>query len=112
MYRLITESLLGLILEVDKLRFAPCLPESWTTFKIHYRYRETHYHITFHSRDGGSAVERVSVDGNEQRERCVPLIDDRNDHNVDVELAPASAPDANGSANRASQAVTSKNCAP
>ena len=26
MYRLITESLLGLRLEVDKLRFAPCLP--------------------------------------------------------------------------------------
>ena len=29
MYRLITESLLGLHLEVDKLRFAPCLPANW-----------------------------------------------------------------------------------
>ena len=29
MYRLITESLLGLRLEVDKLRFAPCLPPDW-----------------------------------------------------------------------------------
>ena len=29
MYRLIVESLLGLRLEVDKLRFAPCLPADW-----------------------------------------------------------------------------------
>src|SRR6202040_4257626 len=41
MYRLITESLLGLRLEVNYLRFAPCIPQSWPSFKIHYRYRET-----------------------------------------------------------------------
>ena len=46
MYRLIIESLLGLRLDVDKLRFAPCLPADWSSFKIHYRYRETFYHIT------------------------------------------------------------------
>ncbi len=45
MYRLIVESLLGLRLEVDKLRFAPCLPADWKGFKMHYRYRETVYHI-------------------------------------------------------------------
>src|SRR5450432_3441428 len=50
MYRLITESLLGLHLEVDalgtaRLRLAPCLPKEWSGFKIHYRYRETLYHI-------------------------------------------------------------------
>src|SRR6202034_3727531 len=46
MYRLITESLLGIHLEVDSLRFTPCLPADWPAFKIHYRYRETFYHIT------------------------------------------------------------------
>ena len=45
MYRLILESLLGLRLDVDKLHFAPCLPAHWTAFKLHYRYRETVYHI-------------------------------------------------------------------
>jgi cyclic beta-1,2-glucan synthetase len=84
MYRLITESLLGLILEVDKLRFAPCLPADWSSFQIHYRYRETHYRITIQNRGGGSTVERVTVDGIEQAERSVPLIDDRNDHHVEV----------------------------
>ena len=46
MYRLIVESLLGLRLEADKLRFEPCLPAEWEMFKVHYRYRETIYHIT------------------------------------------------------------------
>ena len=46
MYRLIIESLLGLRLEVDILSFAPCLPVEWNEYKIHYRYRETVYHIT------------------------------------------------------------------
>ncbi|HQU41426.1 MAG TPA: cyclic beta 1-2 glucan synthetase, partial [Pirellulales bacterium] len=84
MYRLITESLLGLILEVDKLRFAPCLPADWSSFIIHYRYRETHYHVTVHNRGGGCTVERVMVDGIEQTELSVSLIDDRNDHQVEV----------------------------
>jgi cyclic beta-1,2-glucan synthetase len=46
MYRLIVESLLGLKLEGNRLRFVPCLPRDWKTFKVHYRFRETLYHIT------------------------------------------------------------------
>ena len=87
MYRLITESLLGLHLDVDKLRFAPCLPLDWTFFKIHYRYRETFYHITFRKSGTGSSVTQVLLDGNEQLEKCVPLVDDRNDHLVDIEVS-------------------------
>jgi cyclic beta-1,2-glucan synthetase len=94
MYRLITESLLGLILEVDKLRFAPCLPPSWSTFKIHYRYRETFYHITVHNRGSGSTVERVAVDGSDQPEPYVPLFDDRKEHQVEVVVGRASNPSA------------------
>ena len=85
MYRLITESLLGLHLEVDKLRFAPRIPATWPEFKIHYRYRETFYHITLRN-GGGMDVKRVVLDGNEQAEKILPLVDDRNEHNVDVEL--------------------------
>lgn len=87
MYRLITESLLGLRLDVDKLRFAPCLPAHWPSLKIHYRYRETLYHISIRNNGSGLTVNRVVVDGNEQSERTVPLIDDRNQHNVEVDVA-------------------------
>jgi cellobiose phosphorylase len=86
MYRLITESLLGLRLDVDKLSFAPCSPSGWSSFKIHYRYRETFYHITLSIGSGGSIVKRVVVDGNEQPDKYVPLFDDRRDHHVEVEL--------------------------
>ncbi|MBX9693816.1 MAG: cyclic beta 1-2 glucan synthetase, partial [Cyanobacteria bacterium] len=50
MYRLIVESLLGLKLEVDKLSFEPCLPQNWQSYKIHYRFRETVFHITLTQR--------------------------------------------------------------
>jgi cellobiose phosphorylase len=90
MYRLITESLLGLRLDVDKLRFAPCPPVGWSSYKIHYRYRETFYHINLAigERRGvnSASVKRVVVDGNEKPEKFVPLVDDRIEHQVVVEL--------------------------
>jgi cellobiose phosphorylase len=86
MYRLLTESLLGLRLDVDRLRFAPCLPAGWPAVTIHYRYRETVYHITLRNGGGGTAVKRVVADGGEQPERSVPLVDDRRDHYVEVDV--------------------------
>jgi len=84
MYRLILESLLGLRLEVDKLRFAPCLPADWQQFKLHYRYRETVYHITVtQPRDAGS-VKGVTLDGVQQEDTAIPLVDDRQEHTVEV----------------------------
>ncbi|MBY0358848.1 MAG: hypothetical protein K2W82_12660 [Candidatus Obscuribacterales bacterium] len=84
MYRLIVESLFGLRLEVDKLHFAPCLPESWSSFKVHYRFRETVYHITF-LKTGSNRV-TVSVDGQERNESYLQLVDDRLEHTVEVRL--------------------------
>ena len=46
MYRLAVETLVGLHLEADRLRVAPRVPAAWGSYKIHYRYRETFYHIT------------------------------------------------------------------
>ncbi len=85
MYRLILESLLGLRLEADRLRFAPCLPAEWESFKVHYRYRETIYHITvLQTRDGSAAS--VTVDGVEQSDKAITLVDDRREHAVEVRL--------------------------
>ncbi len=86
MYRLIVESLLGLKLEVDKLRFAPCLPADWETFKLHYRYRETVYHIIVLQTHAADNKTRVTVDGVEQRDEAVPLVDDRLEHAVEISI--------------------------
>jgi cyclic beta-1,2-glucan synthetase len=84
MYRLILESLLGLKLEVDKLRFAPCLPVDWETFKLHYRYRETVYHITVRQTRGADNKTGVTLDGLELLGDAVPLADDGLEHAVEV----------------------------
>jgi cellobiose phosphorylase len=88
MYLLILESLLGLRLEKDKLRFAPCLPADWEAFKVHYRYRETVYHITV-LQPGDGSVASVTVDGVEQPDKAIFLVDDRKEHIVEVRIPGA-----------------------
>ncbi len=107
MYRLAVETLLGFTLEVDRLRLQPRVPQTWPSFKIHYRYRETFYHIAF-TRTGESAVvgarktaakkgtgvqavTRVVLDGVELQQSAearntIPLVDDRRDHRVEVQF--------------------------
>jgi cellobiose phosphorylase len=89
MYRLIVESLLGLRLEVDKLRVAPCLPADWKGFTLHYRYRETLYHITVLQVSAGSGETCVTVDGVAQHDKVTPLVDDRQEHSVEVKIQAA-----------------------
>lgn len=86
MYQFIVESLLGLRLEVDKLHFSPCLNADWPEFKIHYRYREMVYHITVTQIDARNGKTRVIVDGVEQQNEIIPLLDDRQDHIVEVSV--------------------------
>jgi len=86
MYRLILESLLGLRLAVDKLHFAPCLPIGWQAYQVHYRYRETLYHITVRQTPAADAGMKVSVDGVAQPDPAIRLVDDRQEHYVEVDL--------------------------
>ena len=92
MYRLVIESLLGLNLEGDRLRLAPCLPPEWGEFAMRYRYRETEYHIAVSRNEGkaegGLEAMTVTVDGILQASNVVPLTDDRLDHYVEVCVAP------------------------
>jgi len=86
MYRLIVESLLGLTLEVDRLRVAPCLPAEWKGFKAYYRYRETFYEIDVRQQPGGESRTIVTVDGIEQQGEVIPLVDDRRNRSVGIVL--------------------------
>jgi cyclic beta-1,2-glucan synthetase len=83
MYRLITESLLGLRLEVDHLHLEPCLPAGWGSFKIHYRYRETVYHIAIVQGSGEAAM---TIDGEPLPGGAIPLVDDGREHTVELRL--------------------------
>jgi cellobiose phosphorylase len=85
LYRLITESFLGLHLDADRLRFTPCLPQDWKSCKLHYRYRETGYHITLLNVGGQwNGPQTIILDGVEQQNPFVLLQGDRREHNVEV----------------------------
>jgi cellobiose phosphorylase len=91
MYRLITESLLGLHLEIDRLRVEPVFPAEWDAFDLHYRYRETFHHIHVKRIGNGNDVIRVIADGAEQADRRIPLLDDRSEHHATVEVGQRSS---------------------
>ena len=86
MYRLVLESLLGLTLEPDRLRFEPCLPPAWHGFALRYRYRETVYDIAVRRilAEGDERGVSVAVDGVTQEGNLAPLVDDGREHRIDV----------------------------
>ncbi len=87
MYQLLLRDLLGLRLESDRLILRPLVPDAWPGFKIHYRYRNTFYHIQVTRVDpGAQQVRRLVVDQVERPDLAIPLADDRHDHVVQVEL--------------------------
>ena len=87
MYRLIVESLLGLRLEVDKLHFAPCLPADWPRSSCTTATGKPSTTSPSAKRAPRRSAMTVSVDGIEQADPAILLIDDRRDHNVEVTLA-------------------------
>ena len=86
MYRLILESLLGLRLSADRLSFKPLLPADWEGFTVHYRYRETVYHIAVLRSPDGHGTTGVIVDGTPQQDAAITLVDDHQDHAVELRI--------------------------
>jgi cellobiose phosphorylase len=87
MYRLLIETLLGVNLEGDQLRLTPRLPSAWPSYKLHYRYRQTTYHITIARLDASSPAATVlTLDDQEIRGSVLPLHDDRIEHAVTFQV--------------------------
>jgi cellobiose phosphorylase len=87
MYRLLVETLLGVHREGDRLRLQTRMPKAWTTYKIHYRYRQTVYHIaiTRLAADTGAATQ-LTLDGNMLEGETLPLVDDHREHAVEMKI--------------------------
>jgi cellobiose phosphorylase len=85
MYRLLIEGLLGLDRRGESLSLAPVVPQKWGGFTIHYRHRNTQYHIVVTIKGPKTwKVRRVRVDDRDQPDKRIPLVDDRQDHVVRV----------------------------
>jgi cyclic beta-1,2-glucan synthetase len=76
------------------------MPDHWESYLVHYRYRETLYHITI--KRVGKKPERVirvtlddavvyeaDRDDAGRQPGIVPLADDRQEHYVEVAMGPA-----------------------
>ncbi len=92
MYRLTVETLLGVDLEVDHLRIAPHMPAHWDSYKVHYRFRNTVYHIDIKRAAAGSdqvrpiLLDGVPVDVTVHPQGTIPLTDDRVEHFAELEV--------------------------
>ena len=73
----------------SQVRIEPCLPADWNGFTVHYRYRETVYHIAVHQTRPPTGAERVTVDGRDETGMSIPLADDHEEHRVEVWVASA-----------------------
>ena len=74
------------------IRIDPCIPVTWKSYQIDYRYRSTIYHILVQNSrplgfcGTGSRVRSVVVDGIDQADKNIHLADDREGHQVVVDL--------------------------
>lgn len=90
MYRLMLESLLGLKREGNTLSFSPCIPEDWTRYSMSYRFGSSCYKIVFiqtlHTDMKKPEESVISVDGIEQHDNKIKLIDDYREHRIEVSI--------------------------
>jgi cellobiose phosphorylase len=90
MYRLLVETLLGVNREGDQLRLMPRLRREWSGYKVHYRYRQTVYHIGISRLEKGVGEEdELWLDGARLAGLTVHLVDDRREHVVELKVREA-----------------------
>jgi cyclic beta-1,2-glucan synthetase len=87
-YRLLHEVVLGIERRADTLRFRPRVPASWTEFKLHYRYYQTFYHLVFTQAPAHRGPTRLTLDGKPLPEELLTLVNDLQDHTVEVIFGP------------------------
>jgi cellobiose phosphorylase len=63
--------------------------KGWETLTVHYRYRETVYHITIRQTHDILSDMCVEVDGIDQQDKAIPLVDDHQEHKVEVRISAA-----------------------
>jgi cellobiose phosphorylase len=64
------------------------MPKVWSSYKIHYRYRQTVYHITISRLPNTSAAQPIlSLDGRDLLEGAIPLVDDQVEHFVQMQIS-------------------------
>lgn len=80
MYRLLTESLLGLQRHGTRMHIVPCIPAGWPGYQLRYRFGSSTYVVDVTQRPG--VQPRLEIDGVTQAELAFTLVDDGEVHAV------------------------------
>ena len=87
MYRLGVEAILGVARAGNTLKIDPCIPKDWPGYKLSYQFGSTRYLISVENPKGvNRGVQRVMLDGKPMPDNQIPLSDDGQQHNVQVQL--------------------------
>ena len=71
----ISQSILGVIPELDGLRIAPSIPASWRSYTVHRRFRGAEYEITVRNPDGAeSGVRELRCNGERLSGDLLPVL--------------------------------------
>ncbi len=90
LYRVGMESILGLYKEGDFLKINPCIPKTWQTYQMTYRFKNTLYTINIHNPDKlNSGKARLTMDGHPLDSNLIPLLDDCKEHIIEATLEKA-----------------------
>lgn len=85
MYRVGFEYILGFKKYGDTLIIDPCIPKKWSGYDIKYRFKDTVYSIEVKNPEGvNSGIKKVIVDGKELDDNKIHLINDKEEHCVEV----------------------------
>jgi cyclic beta-1,2-glucan synthetase len=94
MYRAGLEYVLGLRVEGDRLRIAPCIPKNWPGFEVMLRRGATIFDISVSNPEGvSSGIARLFMDGRELAGAAAPLPEDGARHRIEVVLGQPIAAD-------------------
>lgn len=79
------EDILGFNIENGILKIKPCIPKDWKEYSIRYRYGKSIYNIKVINSEGkNTEVQKMLLNGKEQKELQIKLIDDGNVNEVEV----------------------------
>ena len=83
LYQAGLESILGFQVRADKLTLKPCVPRTWRSYEITYRYQQSTYLITVDNPNAMSVgVSRLVLDGVPQLGDTIALSDDGLSHRI------------------------------
>ncbi len=86
LYRFMLEEVLGFKLTPDRIRVDPCVPASWSGFRIRYQAKKSCYDISVTTTGERESGETVNSEGVKNGDATIVLADDQQEHQVELKL--------------------------